>query len=228
MNALLVRLEAPMMSFGGSQIDGWGPTGRWPTRSMLVGFLLNGIGIDSKDPEGIRALYNTQDRLRYAVRCDRPGQLTTDFQTVDLSLAPDEIPTQFGWSALRKRKDYKDDRAMAIRHRQYLVDASYVVAITLDPGDGPSLADLREGLEDPVGTLFIGRLNCLPTKPPFMAEVETPTLGEALKTPGTFKARVPVEEPLENSRVVPVIEDRDWRNGIVVGRRLVREGVISC
>lgn len=227
MNVLLVRLEAPLMSFGGSQIDGWGPTGRWPLRSMLVGFLLNGVGINNRKPEGIKALYDTQDRLRYAVRCDRPGRLITDFQTVDLSLSLDEIPTKFGWSALRKRKDYKNDRATAIRRRQYLSDASYVVAIALAPGEGPSLKDLREGLEDPVGIPYVGRLNCLLSKPPFLGEVEVPTLTEALRAPGTFKARVPVEESLENSRVVPVIEDRDWKNGIVVGRRLVREGEIS-
>lgn len=59
---LVLRLSAPMMSFGAVAIDQVGPTARWPGASMLTGLIGNALGWDWDD----RAAHQTlQDRLRF-------------------------------------------------------------------------------------------------------------------------------------------------------------------
>ena len=44
MQVLLLNLQAPLMSFGGPQVDHIGPTGRFPTVSQITGLLGNALG----------------------------------------------------------------------------------------------------------------------------------------------------------------------------------------
>src|SRR5690242_11783389 len=75
---LLLRLEAPMQS--------WGTRSRWdvrdsgpePTKSGVVGLLGCALGL----PRRHARLEELDRGLRFAVRADRPGTLATDYHTV--------------------------------------------------------------------------------------------------------------------------------------------------
>jgi CRISPR system Cascade subunit CasD len=82
MDILLLRLEAPLMSFGAPIVDRHGVIQPYPALSMMTGLLGNALGVDHSEPERLQQL---QRRLRYAVRQDRRGQQLRDYQTVDLS-----------------------------------------------------------------------------------------------------------------------------------------------
>ena len=60
---LIFHLQAPLMSFGGPQIDQIGPTGRFPTVSQITGLLGNALGYRHNDFGRLQAL---QDRLSLA------------------------------------------------------------------------------------------------------------------------------------------------------------------
>ena len=65
---LILRLEAPLLAFGGVAIDHVGVTRDFPAQSMLTGLLANALGWARTDWEKHQAL---QDRLVFAARRDR-------------------------------------------------------------------------------------------------------------------------------------------------------------
>jgi CRISPR system Cascade subunit CasD len=231
---LLLRLEAPLMSFGGVVIDYRGVTRTFPGRAMLTGLIANALGYEHREFARLDAL---QSRLSYAARADRPGALITDFQTVDLS----QPFLSQGWTtrgAPQGREGGPASKGTHIRLRQFLADAVITIALTLNPpGDDPSLAALESALREPARPLYIGRKPCVPSVPVLLDAVEASSLLEVLEhtslSPGALKD-VPMRawwpagdgERL-GSRLIPITDERDWANQIHVGRRWIYEGVIN-
>ncbi len=232
-DALILRLEAPLVSFGGVIIDQNGVTRLFPARSMLAGMLGNALGYHHRDAAALQAL---QERLRYAVRCDKPGEPLRDYQTVDLS----QPFLQRGWTT----RGIAQGRAGAeatrtgthIRYRDYLADGVYTVALALEPPNrDPDAARLEHALRAPARPLFIGRKPCLPATPILLSRIEAADLRDAL-------ARAPLSARASDQRrlrawfaaegaseraAVPVTDERDWTNQIHVGRRFVVEDFID-
>lgn len=232
-DAMILRFDAPLLSFGGCIIDNNGVTCLYPARSMLAGLLGNALGYDHRDADTLQAL---QARIVFAVRCDLPGRLLRDYQTVDLS-------QQFlargwtTWGAVQGRAGAEATRTGThIRYRDYIADAVYTIALALEPPDGDlDTAKLETALRAPARPLFIGRKSCLPAEPIFLARMRSGSLRDALiAAPLSARAR-------ENRRLrawfaasgpeergaVPLTDDRDWVNQIHVGRRFIREEYID-
>lgn len=237
-DVLILRLDAPLMSFGGVRVDASGVTLEFPALSMLAGLLGNALGYDHRDVEHLSAL---QRRVRYAVRCDRPGVLLVDFQTVDITQPFMGAP---GWTtrgALEGRGGGAETRAnLHIRSREYWADAVYTVALALDPErERPDLSALEQALRGPERPLFIGRKPCLPAATLLVERRRAGSLAEALEaTPriagdrasrdGALRAWVPEGERVEGpAREIAITDERDWANQIVVGRRIVVQTLLN-
>lgn len=242
MDALILHFQAPLMSFGGPQIDQIGPTGRFPTLSQTAGLLANALGYDHRDWERTQAL---QDRLRIASALMKEGRELVDYQTVDLGQEHLRNP---GWTT-RGRTEHRDGGdakfGTHIRHRRYRADSNVLTAAALAPADKkPTLADLRAALERPARPLFVGRKPCLPAAPVLVGTVEgVEDLAEALaRAPAAFPDRwdeiarsgaapePEVELPVDDERALPdnerlqtrrVVDSRDWRNRLHGGERTV-------
>ena len=78
---LVLRFDAPMMSFGGVVIDNLGVSDAWPSASLLAGLIGNALGFRRTDRD---ALQDLQDRLVFACRADQEGEQLRDFQTAEL------------------------------------------------------------------------------------------------------------------------------------------------
>lgn len=244
-DVLLLRLEAPLMSFGGVAVDELRPTLELPGRALLTGLLANALGWHHADGERLDRL---QRRLVYAVRRDRPGQRLEDFQTVDLS----QDFLHAGWTT-RDRPEGRggaSGKGTHIRDRHYLVDAAYTVALSLDPAtEEPDLDALEAALRRPARPLFLGRKACLPSRPLVGRSGETDRRRAA--SPLAALARVPLWAGREDGaplrvwwpgapggappagvdvpgvrfdRSLPLYDDRDWRHQFHAGRRFVHEG----
>ena len=148
---LLLRLAGNMF-FGGTKIDEHSKTQRIPPKSFVVGLLGNAMGYDRKaDKCKLQAL---QDRLSYAIRIDKAGTFTNDFQTVDMDFVAK--------TAGIKIKNTK----RIIKHNSFLSDGLYLLAISLDESNTPndvSLDDLFHAIENQARTLFLGHKNCVPS-----------------------------------------------------------------
>ena len=232
---LILRFDAPLIAFGGVLVDEHGVTRLFPARAMLAGMLGNALGYDHRDAERLQAL---QSRLRFAVRCDRPGQLWPDYQTVDLS----QKFLARGWTTRGKLEERAGGSARTgthIRFRSFIADAVYTLALTLaETAEAPSIDDLEAALREPARPLFIGRKPCLPSAPILTARAAAPTLLQALETfplarradrGHLLAAWWPSDEDIGRpaARLIPITDDRDWRNQIHAGRRWIHEGTIN-
>ncbi len=245
MDVLLLRFDAPLMSFGGVVVDQHNKTDPLPYRAMLTGLLANALGLTRRDDAELTAL---QARVRYAARRDRKGSLLVDYQTVDLG-ADGPMASGLGWTSrgeIEERKGGEASDGTHIRHRHYLADAIVTVALTLDPaGVEPSLHTVSSALRAPARPLFLGRKCCVPSGPVWLGETTASSLRQALEhTPragglrpgsasrsdeGGLQAVWPQSDGANENetRLWPRVEDRDMANAIHVGRRIHVEGRVN-
>lgn len=235
LEVLLLRFDAPLMSFGGPRVDERNATEAFPGRSLLTGLLANALGYRHREAERLARL---QERLRCAARRDRRGEELVDYQTVDLG---QEFLTA-AWTTRgepSRRAGGSAKTSTHIRHRHYWADAVFTVAIALDPAqEAPTVDDLARAVATPERPLFLGRKACLPAAPLLLGRTTAATLRQALEQApldrraapedGALAAWWPEEEraPHHEARLLPVTDERDWANQVHVGRRYVWSGLL--
>lgn len=246
MQALVLHLQAPLMSFGGPQVDQIGPTGRFPTMSQITGLLANALGYSHGDFDRVQAL---QARLSIASALVREGEELQDYQTVDLGQAHLRNPSWTTRGSTEHREGGLEARyGTHIRFRHYRADASVLSTVSLSPaGEKPMLNEIGNALTAPARPLFIGRKPCLPSTRLLVGIIlDADSLSDALtRVPDTFperwseitdgngRATVMAEWPEDGDRALSpearlatqrVIDRRDWRNQLHGGERVVARG----
>lgn len=234
---LIIRLEAPLLAFGGVTIDNYGFTRDFPSRSMLTGLFANALGWNHTDRDEHQRL---QDRLIFAARRDREPHIghLRDVQNARLE------KSDKGWTTLGVPEGRRGNSfgAPHRRFRDYHPDALVIIALRLDPAEEqPNLNGLAAALDRPARPLFFGRKPCLPSSPlidkryPYL--IEAVTVGEAL-------AQVPLASEQLNPRALwpqneapisphqidkttQICDERNWRSGLHGGSRIVVEGRIG-
>lgn len=116
MATLLLRLAAPLQSWGSDSKFETRKTDREPTKSGVVGLLAAALGLRRDDTEGLARL----NGLRFAVRADQEGSLLVDFHTA-------------------KSRD-----TSYVTYRHYLQDAVFLAG--LESGDEALLRELEAAL----------------------------------------------------------------------------------
>jgi CRISPR system Cascade subunit CasD len=234
MDILLLRFDAPLMSFGGIMVDQHGPTERFPGLSMLAGLFGNALGLRHSDARDLETL---QERIEYAARWDIEPQELLDYHTVDLGQPK---MSAAGWTT-RGEPEHRTGGTSAIqgihqRYRHYWANGVMTLAVTLRGEAEPSIAVLIERLRQPVRPLFLGRKTCLPSAPLLLGCVAASDVLSALRNvpaaerPGQARrSRMPACWPVSlgeagPSRCVSVYDQRDWHNQVHAGRRRRIEG----
>jgi CRISPR system Cascade subunit CasD len=235
MNYLILRFDAPMLSFGGPVVDSRGVIQPYPALSMMTGMLGNALGYDHAEFDRLESL---QERLAYASRQDRRGEKITDFQTVDFT--QEFLQKEYSWTTRGQRegRSTRLSKQTHIRERDYWVDSAHTVAVTLDAADeGPDLGELADSIQHPERPLFIGRKTCLPATHMFVGTREAAGWRDVLRQAPlhpraddpTCRAWWPCEPgvPDDADHAEPVTDKRDWRNQIHVGERWIAEGDLT-
>ena len=225
---LVLRLEAPLMAYGGIAIDQVGPTRDFPSASMLTGMFANALGWNWSDRSAHQAL---QERLIFAVRTERSANVLTDVQNAQLAKS-DKAWTRFGTPEGRAGASYA---APHRRYRDYLVDQSARVVLRLAPAsEVPGLEQLAEAIDRPARPLYIGRKPCLPSSRLMSGWVTAQSAHSALSALpgyGVFRALWPAEEGPDSGdrvdRILELADMRNWRAGLHSGSRHVVEGRIA-
>jgi CRISPR system Cascade subunit CasD len=132
MTALLLRLAAPLQSWGTSSRFSRRATNRVPSKSGIVGLLAAAQGRRRSDP--LEELLG----LRIAVRTEQPGTVERDFQTAG-------------------RPGERTPISVSTRH--YLADAVFLAAVE---GEETLLDRLSAVLRAPRFPLYLGRRSCPP------------------------------------------------------------------
>lgn len=231
MDCLILRLDAPLMSFGGIVVDQRNPIERFPGLALLTGLLGNALGWDHRDTGRLQAL---QARIQFAARWDVLPELLLDYQTVDLG---QEHLVGTGWTTRGHREDRGKGKATSsthIRYRQYWANGMMTLALALEEPGPPYVDALAAALAQPARPLFIGRKPCLPAAPLLQARRNAPSLRAALE-------HEPVDARASTTRLqacwpdiadmigesFEVFDTRDWASQIHLGSRTMRRGYIE-
>lgn len=145
MNVLLLRLSAPMQSWGVQSRFSVRDTGREPSKSGVLGLLCAALGRPRDEPIDDLAA------LRMGVRVDQEGTVEYDYQTAM------EVLKAGGGS-----KDTEPSR------RYYLADARFLVGLEGDDLD--LLIRLHDALHDPHWPLYLGRKAFVPGEPVWLKD----------------------------------------------------------
>jgi CRISPR system Cascade subunit CasD len=139
MTTLLMRMRAPMMSWGDHSRFTIRDTRREPTKSAVIGLLCAALGRPRW--EAVHDLAT----LKMGVRVDREGVMLCDYHTIMDSI---------------KSSGSKGDTVLSDRY--YMADADYLVGLE---GDRSLLETLDTALESPCWQLYFGRKSFVPSSP---------------------------------------------------------------
>jgi CRISPR system Cascade subunit CasD len=200
-HTLLLRLKAPMQSWGTSSRFSIRETGKEPSKSGVIGLLCAALGISrdaanaEKNPQ-----FDELGKLKMSVRVLREGVMQKDYHTAqNIAKADGGIkPTE-------------------LSDRWYLADADFLVG--LESGDLPLLESLQTALKNPKWQLFFGRKAFVPSVPVYFREgvftnkeiddfLKSDELEEILKT-YQKELNLKVQERSESQRLI--IEDENGR-----------------
>lgn len=185
MATLLLRLAAPLQSWGTDSKFEIRRTDRQPSKSGVLGLVAAALGYRRDDDAAIQSLH----ALRFGVRVDREGQQLLN----DLHNAHTE---QF-WAT-------DDTKYTYITHRYYLADAIFLAGLESD--DEALLQQIADALQHPAYPLFLGRRSCPPTLPLCLG-IRQNTLEEALQgEPWLVTHRIQQDD---NQRVRMQIEPKE-------------------
>lgn len=148
-NTLFLRLEGPLQS--------WGDTSKFvirrsmeaPTKSGVLGLVCCALGLSRQAARERLPELNT---LAMGVRIDRPGTRWWDYHTVGAGTGM----TTAGGSVKTGAK------GTLITRREYLADASFLVALH---GEPDLIRRIADALARPIWPVYLGRKSCPPSMP---------------------------------------------------------------
>jgi CRISPR system Cascade subunit CasD len=197
MTTLLMRMRAPMMSWGDHSRFTIRDTRREPTKSAVIGLLCAALGRPRWEPVHDLAA------LKMGVRVDREGVMLCDYHTI-----MDSIKSSGG----------KGDTVLSDRY--YMADADYLVGLE---GDRSLLETLDTALESPCWQLYFGRKSFVPSCPIRIGIIDSelvialqqqPNLLKMPKHPAELRYVLEVENSLDTRRDVPL----DWQKRLFGSR----------
>lgn len=165
---LLLRLEAPLQSWGIRAHWDVRDSAREPTKSGVVGLLAAALGYSRDDP---RIGGELDAGLRMGVRAEREATLLDDYHTVTdfLPIAKggykhSGVRTAARLDSLVGNPEVEPSTIQS--RRRYLADGAFLVALAASR-EAPAglLGRCAEALSSPHWPLFLGRRACVPTRP---------------------------------------------------------------
>jgi len=148
---LLLRLKAPMQSWGVSSRFSIRDTGKEPSKSGVIGLLCAALGISRDDANLVNPDFRKLIELKMNVRVLREGVMQKDYHT-----------------AQNVAKAAGGIKETELSTRWYLADADFLIG--LESEDRSFLEDLQTKLKKPKWQLFLGRKAFVPCVPVYFAK----------------------------------------------------------
>lgn len=169
---LVLRLYAPLSSWGAAAVGEERPTSPVPSRSALLGLLGAALGLRRTDDGALKKL---QASVFFGIKQLAAGSLLRDYHTT-------QVPPQRSKVVHFTRKAELDagDPETILSRRDYRCDGVWVVAIWLSENSHYTLAQLKSALVKPVFALYMGRKSCPMALPMSPALCEAENLKQAL------------------------------------------------
>lgn len=185
-DTLFLRFEGPMQAWGTHESKFViRRTAGIPSKSGVIGVLCAALGLHR--PHAGDAWLQKLTGLQMGVRVDLPGIRWWDYHTVGARM-------QMRIAEARN----KTKPGALLTRREYLCDASFLVALR---GEPDLIEQLRQAMENPQWTLYLGRKCCPPSRPMLERHTDAfPDLDAALRAVPWRKryAHSPVPQTLDS------------------------------
>jgi CRISPR system Cascade subunit CasD len=169
---LVLRLAAPLQSWGDASAFNRRDTAGQPTKSGIIGLLAAAQGRARTDE------ISDLGALTLGVRVDQPGTLLRDYHTAsDYRGVP--LPSA-SLSAKGTQKPTAPAKYTHVTHRFYLQDAVFLAVVH---GERGLIETLRHAVAHPAFPLALGRRACVPTQPLVLDEPHTDLTAALRDTP---------------------------------------------
>lgn len=145
MATLLLRLQAPMQSWGISSHFSVRDTCREPTKSGVIGLICAALGRSRDLPLDDLAI------LKMGVRVDREGKIMKDYHIAQ------HVYKVSGGTPKRAEPS----------NRYYLSDAVFLVGLE---GEKGVLSSIQSALQNPVWGMYLGRKSFLPSRSVYLSD----------------------------------------------------------
>lgn len=142
---ITLRLEGLLQSWGEATAWDRRGTANFPTKSAITGLLGCAMGLARESAE----LPRMAQEMTIGIRADRSGTILSDYQTIH------------GMPGIRKANGDERDDPIVSPHF-YLQDAAFLVLIETTE---PWRQRIAAALDDPKWCLYLGRKNCVPSRP---------------------------------------------------------------
>jgi CRISPR system Cascade subunit CasD len=150
-NVLLLRLSAPLQSWGMSSRFSIRDTAKEPSKSGVIGLLCAALGISRDDANTNNPTFNALTKLKFGVRVNREGVMQKDYHTAqNIAKADGGI------------------KETELSTRWCLADADFLVGLESD--DFAFLETLQTAVKHPKWQLFLGRKSFVPSVPIYLAK----------------------------------------------------------
>jgi CRISPR system Cascade subunit CasD len=164
MSTLLLRLCGPHQAWGSQSRFTNRDTEREPTKSGVLGLLCAALGKPRSEAAEWRGVSLAQlAALQFGVRIDRPGRLSSDYQTAGGGDFPKL--SKYGHREYGVRKASGQAGATIVSNRFYLADAGFLAGVE---GDTNMLEGLLRALTKPRFPIYLGRKAFVPTLPVYL------------------------------------------------------------
>lgn len=194
---LLLRLSAPMQSWGVMSRFSRRDTGKEPSKSGVVGLLCAALGISRDEANKENPVFANLINLKMGVVVLREGILQSDYHTAQNIIKAD--------GSLPPKGDTK------LSTRFYLADADFVVGLAGD--DLETLGTAQAALQKPVWQLFLGRKAFVPDMPVYFRE-------------GILTSEKPLEDFLRSGELVEILQKYRDEFGERSGKSETRQRLI--
>ncbi len=188
MPTLLMRLRAPMMSWGDHSQFGHRDSRCEPTKSAVIGLLCAALGRPRWEPVHDLAA------LKMGVRVNKEGILQQDYHTVQDNIRD------------------KNKATTTLSDRYYVADADYLVGLE---GDNALLKELDNALQKPVWQLYFGRKSFVPSCP-IRVGIDKRDLEESLRDLNQYPPRLDRKPPQKLRLLLEVGDSNDVRRDVPI------------
>lgn len=146
---LLLRLKAPLQSWGMSSRFSIRDTAKEPSKSGVIGLVCAASGISRDEANTNNPTFSALTKLKFGVRVNQEGVMQKDYHTAQ-NIAKADGGT-------------KDTE---LSNRWYLADADFLVGFECE--ERSFLEGLEAALKNPKWQLFLGRKSFVPSVPVFL------------------------------------------------------------
>lgn len=193
-NYLIIKLQGAMQAWGGHTYEDYRPSLIFPTRSGMVGLLGACLGIEREDIKALKAL---NESFQLTVRANR--RKVEQRQSKADKFVPMQKITDFHTVQHARKVDGKPRPEAIVSRREYLCDAEFTVALVFVEKAVYGLDRVKQAIQKPVYTPFLGRRSCPIQRPLYEAVVNAENVQVALSLIEPYQGTLYSETKLDGS-----------------------------